>query len=468
MKRKDKYQDYESYEDYVRRVHPEDADDFADDFFEEEVIVIDDDDDYDEIVEIEEEPEEEIVEEIQYIHHKKRPKARPKKRVVYVEEDDDDDDDEVEIEYVKAKGKKGKKGSKGKKRKEDRPKKKKGKGLLVFLLLIAALLVGTVVFLVASRYKNLHQMENPNAFSRGLQSNMSQEAVTNSTMKDYTNIALFGVDSREEELLSGNNRSDMIIIMSINKKNGDCKLLSVYRDTFVDIGGGTYTKCNAAYAYGGPEQAVNMLNQNLDLNITDFVTIGFGGLANLIDAVGGVEINVTEDEIHGINDYQSTMAEELGRGYNTISAPGPQTLDGLQAVAYCRIRYTAGDDYKRTERQREVLMQTFNKAKRLNPKKLNQITQTVFNEVATSLTMPEAMGIMAKALTLDIVDTSGFPNAELRTSGTVDGQSCVIPRTLAANVQWAHAFLFGEESYEVSQKVSEISYTIDTKTAGIP
>ena len=287
-------------------------------------------------------------------------------------------------------------------------------------------------------------------------------------MKDYTNIALFGVDSREEELLSGNNRSDMIIILSINKKSGDCKLMSVYRDTFLDIGDGTYTKCNAAYAYGGPEQAVNMLNRNLDLNITDFVTIGFGGLANLIDAVGGVDIDVTEDEIHGINDYQSTMAAELGRGYNTVNAPGPQTLDGLQAVAYCRIRYTAGDDYKRTERQREVLMQTFNKAKRLTPKKLNQITETVFQEVATSLTMPEAMGIMAKALTLNIVDTTGFPNAELRTSGTVDGQSCVIPRTLAANVQWAHAFLFGEESFQVSQSVSDISYTIETKTAGIP
>ena len=464
MKRKDRYQDYESYEDYVRRVHPEDADDLTDDFFEEEVIVIDDDDDIEEVVEYENDPEEEIIEEIQYVHHKKRPKTRTKKRVVYVEDDDDDDDD-VEIEYVKAKGKKGKKGRKGKK---DMPKKKKGKGLLFFLLLLGALLIGAMVFLVASRYKNLHQMDNPNGFSRDLQTNMSQEAVTNSTMKDYTNIALFGVDSREEELLSGNNRSDMIIIMSINKKNGDCKLLSVYRDTFLDVGGGTYTKCNAAYAYGGPEQAINMLNQNLDLNISDFVTIGFGGLANLIDAVGGVEIDVTEDEIHGINDYQSTMAEELGRGYNTISAPGVQTLDGLQAVAYCRIRYTAGDDYKRTERQREVLMQTFNKAKRLNPKKLNQITETVFNEVATSLTMPEAMLLMSKALTLDIVDTSGFPNAEMRTSGTVDGQSCVIPRSLASNVQWAHAFLFGEDSFQVSQKVSEISYTIDTKTAGIP
>lgn len=464
MKRKDRYQDYESYEDYVRRVHPEDADDLTDDFFEEEVIVIDDDDDIEEVVEYEDDPEEEIIEEIQYVHHKKRPKTRTKKRVVYVEDDDDDDDD-VEIEYVKAKGKKGKKGRKGKK---DMPKKKKGKGLLFFLLLLGALLIGAMVFLVASRYKNLHQMENPNGFSRDLQTNMSQEAVTNSTMKDYTNIALFGVDSREEELLSGNNRSDMIIIMSINKKNGDCKLLSVYRDTFLDVGGGTYTKCNAAYAYGGPEQAINMLNQNLDLNISDFVTIGFGGLANLIDAVGGVEIDVTEDEIHGINDYQSTMAEELGRGYNTVSAPGVQTLDGLQAVAYCRIRYTAGDDYKRTERQREVLMQTFNKAKRLNPKKLNQITETVFNEVATSLTMPEAMLLMSKALTLDIVDTSGFPNAEMRTSGTVDGQSCVIPRSLASNVQWAHAFLFGEDSFQVSQRVSEISYTIDTKTAGIP
>ena len=335
-------------------------------------------------------------------------------------------------------------------------------GLVVLLLLLA--IVGAGLFYVYTLFSGIHTVENPGAFSARLRDGISDKVRTDPFMTGYTNIALFGVDSRDSELLSGNNRSDIIMILSINNLNGNCRLLSLYRDTYLDVGGGVYTKCNAAYAYGGPEQAVRMLNENLDLNITDFVTIGFGGLADLIDAVGGVEIEVAEEEVHGINDYQSTMASELGREYIPVQGPGYQTLTGLQAVAYCRIRYTAGDDFRRTQRQREVLMQTFRKAKHISPDMIRAVTDNVFDETATSVTAAEAVPLAIQLLRMDIADTGGFPTETLRTTGIVSDQDCIIPVTLEENVKWLHAYLFEDTAYEVSDRVSTISAQIRANT----
>ena len=143
----------------------------------------------------------------------------------------------------------------------------------------------------------------------------STEAATESAdvtgQYQYREIALFGVDSLEGEL-SQKTRSDAIMILCINETKDEAKLVSVYRDTLLNLGDGTYNKCNAAYARGGPEQAIRMLNSNFDLNITDFVTIGFSGLTDVINALGGVEIDIDERELSHINDYQLTMAQELG------------------------------------------------------------------------------------------------------------------------------------------------------------
>ena len=297
---------------------------------------------------------------------------------------------------------------------------------------------------------------------------VNPEAAADPGMKGYTNIALFGLDSRAEELQAGNNRSDINIILSINNATGKIRLLSVYRDTFLDIGGGTYIKCNAAYAYGGPGQAVAMLNTNLDLTITDYAAIGFGGLADLVDAAGGVEIDVTEAEIHGINDYASTMAADLKRETPApVTQPGKQHLNGLQAVAYCRIRYTAGDDYKRTERQREVLSQTMTGLKKVSPGMMRRILSDVLPQMATSLSVSELLSLAMRGTGAEIDASAGWPDAALRTSGMVNGQSCVIPRDLEANVKWLHQFLFGEEDYRVSETVKKISAEIAARTAGI-
>ena len=156
----------------------------------------------------------------------------------------------------------------------------------------------------------------------------------------YTNVALFGVDSRDGNLGEGN-RTDCIIVASLNNETKEIKMVSVYRDTLLDLSEGTYQKCNAAYSYGGPVLAINMLNMNLDLDIEDYVTVDFGAIADAIDLLGGVEIEVTEEELPYINQYIPETANSAGKSANYLSSAGLQKLDGTQATTYARIRSTA-------------------------------------------------------------------------------------------------------------------------------
>ena len=276
-------------------------------------------------------------------------------------------------------------------------------------------------------------------------------------MAGYTNIALFGLDSVSNSLDKGNNRSDVMIIASINDATGEVKLVSLYRDTYLDIGDGKYQKANAAYAYGGPDQAVSMLNRNLDLNIDDYVTVGFNGVASLIDEVGGVEIDVQPDEIEHLNNYQSTMAQELGRQYVPVQNTGLQTLNGLQATAYCRIRYTDGGDFKRTQRQKEVLSKAFAKLKAAGPVTMLKVANDMTDKIRTSLNMGEIASMAMKASRYNITETTGMPFDGMVTVGYIGDQSCVIPVHLTDNVKKLHSVLFGDENYTVSSTVQQIS-----------
>ena len=284
----------------------------------------------------------------------------------------------------------------------------------------------------------------------------------------YRNVALFGVDSREKALTK-NTRTDTIIIASINEKTGDVKLVSVYRDTYLNLGNDAYNKCNAAYAKGGPVQAINMLNMNLDLDITDFVTIGFDGLIDVIDALGGVEVNVLDSEIVHLNNYQISMVGKSSDGetftategtdYTAVKSAGRQVLNGLQATAYCRIRYV-GNDFMRAERQRAVIQAIVDKAKK-NPSKLPAIAENVFSEVYTSLDLSEIIELLGKIADYQIVDEGGFPEESLRGGANVGSKgSCVIPVDLEKNVTWLHEFLFDEKDYEPSNAVRGYSVQI--------
>ncbi|WP_022755339.1 LCP family protein [Butyrivibrio fibrisolvens] len=296
-----------------------------------------------------------------------------------------------------------------------------------------------------------------------LQENISEEVKANAEsgqMKGYTNIALFGVDTRTGDL-ENNTRSDTILIASINNTTKEVKLVSVFRDTYLNLGNDSYNKANSAYAQGGPTQAINMLNMNLDLNITDFITVGFEGLVDVIDALGGIDIELTDAEVKHLNDYQKIMARQQGKEYIAVTQAGYQHLNGLQATAYCRIRYTSGDDFKRTERQREVLEKVFEAASKASLSELNSIIDAVTDEIYTSLSTSEILGYVSNITSYSIVDTTGIPTSDMRTGATVGRKgSCVIPVTLEANVIWLHEYLFGEENYSPSSKVLEYSEKI--------
>ena len=252
--------------------------------------------------------------------------------------------------------------------------KKKRTKILLFIVEIFVLLLMVVVLYGVLKTEKVGKVEIP---EEDIVINPIVEQKEETTMKGYRNIALFGVDSTTGAL-DKNTRSDSIMIASINLDTGECKLVSVYRDTYLNLSNDSYNKCNAAYAKGGPKQAINMLNMNLDMNITDFVTVGFAGLTDTIDALGGIMIDVDSEELKHINSYQICMAEDLKRSYTPVTDTGYQLLDGLQATAYCRIRYTAGDDFKRAERQREVLMAIADKAKSASPATLNTIANDVY------------------------------------------------------------------------------------------
>lgn len=341
---------------------------------------------------------------------------------------------------------------------EKRKKKKHPvRSFLLALLVVIVALSGALLIYMRSLLQTVDSVDLENA----LESSISPQVRQDRTMAGYQNIALFGVDSREQDLLSGDNRSDTIMICSVNKKTGETRLVSVYRDTLLNIGGGDYRKCNAAYAYGGPQQAVAMLNSNLDLNITDFVTIGFEGLAETIDALGGIDLEITEEEMEYMNSYMDDMYYEIGKEYEEVTDWGMQHLSGIQATAYCRIRYTEGDDFRRAERQRTVLMLTMEKAKKANPVRLAAAAGAVLGRTATSLSSTELMLFILRARMMDITESTGFPTEEDRMFATINGESCVVPYYLTTNVKKLHRTLFDQDEYEPSPTVEEINENIN-------
>lgn len=274
----------------------------------------------------------------------------------------------------------------------------------------------------------------------------------------YTNVALFGVDSRDGNLGKGN-RTDCIIVASLNNETKEIRMVSVYRDTLLDLSEGTYQKCNAAYSYGGPIMAINMLNMNLDLDIEDYVTVDFGAIADAIDLLGGVEIEVTEEEIPYINEYIPETARSAGKEVNYIGSAGVQTLDGTQATTYARIRSTAGGDFKRTERQRLVIEKMFEKALEADLGTINKIIDAVFPQISTSFTLQELLLYASAYGEYTLGENMGFPVD--KTTDTLSGLgSIVIPQDLTSNVSLLHEFLFGTQGYVPSSTVQRINGNI--------
>lgn len=281
----------------------------------------------------------------------------------------------------------------------------------------------------------------------------------------YRTIALFGLDSTVGELIK-DTRSDTIMIASLNDETKEVRIMSVYRDTYLNLSNDTYNKCNSAYARGGAKQAINMLNMNLDLAITDFVAVGFKGVKDAVDAVGGIYIDISAAELEHINNYQISIAENLKTSYTPITETGYQKVDGLQATAYCRIRHS-DNDFKRTERQREVLTAVLEEAKRLDITTLTKIVTDVVGDFYTSVDLEEIIDLVSDLSSYTLVDEGGFPMKEYLTTGSLGkgvGDS-VICTDLEAAVSELHRIFFDEENYEPSETVKGISKVIYENTS---
>ena len=341
---------------------------------------------------------------------------------------------------------------------QGKQKKRKGPGIflrILFVLLLLVCIVGGFFFFKMRKVLNLQRVNSVD-LEETLKLGISPQVKNNEKMKGYKNIALFGVDSRSGDLLEGDNRSDSMMVCSIHEETGEIRLVSVYRDTILEVGDGYYTKANSAYALGGPAQAINMLNQNFDLNIVDFVTVGFEGLAHTIDALGGIEIQIDEEEREYLNQYVHDMHLELGTEDTPVEESGTVLMNGIQATAYSRIRYTAGDDFKRAERQRTVLQKTLDKARESGPTALVAVANNVVGDMATSLSTAELLNLIMKASNLELAGTGGLPQEEYRGFGsTYEDGEFILPLNLEENICWLHSFLFGEENYIISEEAAE-------------
>lgn len=373
------------------------------------------------------------------------------------------DEDDVEYEVTRKKSSSsGKKKSSGKKMSAKAKAKKKRNRILLFLGEILLLAVMLLVLWGVTRTEKVGYLEIPEE-DIIINEGVSEEQLE--VMKGYRNVALFGVDSTVGALTK-NTRSDSIMIASINQDTKEIRLVSVYRDTFMNLGNDKYNKCNTAYAAGGPKQAISMLNANLDLNITEFVTIGFAGLIDVIDALGGVPIDVTSAEISHLNNYQYCIAENLKRDYTPVSNTGMQVLDGMQATGYCRIRYTKGDDFRRAERQRDVLKAIMDKAREASVTQLVDTANNVFEEVYTSFGLAEITELLGEAAGYKVVADDGFPQADKRWTGNIGSPGdCIVPNDLTENVSWLHEFLFDESGYVPSNEVQQYSSHITEVTS---
>lgn len=279
--------------------------------------------------------------------------------------------------------------------------------------------------------------------------------------EEYTTIALFGGDSREGQL-EDNTHADTMMLVSIHNKTKEVRIVSVYRDLLTLQKDNVVKKANSAYFEGGSLNAINMLNQNFDLDIEDYITIDFNALVDIVDMLGGIEVNLTDVEADVFNEYVNGVAAEVGKKGQFIE-PGLQTLDGVGALTYARIRKNVGGDYARTERQRHVIQELAKKAKETDLATINDIIDEVFSQISTSFTLKEMISLAAGVLQYEIKDTSGFPFEY--TDGSVQGiGSVVIPLGMVENVEELHAFLYPKSDYKASETVKEIAQEIETLT----
>lgn len=235
--------------------------------------------------------------------------------------------------------------------------------------------------------------------------NIGIKTETKEEFKEIKNIALLGIDSRDDDLVG---RSDSIMILTLDSVHNKIKLTSIMRDSYVNIDGHGMDKINHAYAFGGAELALKTLNENFDLNISEVMVVNFSSLVNIIDKIGGVNIDITDEEVSHISG---------------ISSPGEHLLNGNQALAYSRIRYATGGDYKRTERQRTVINAIFNKLKNTSLTEYPQLVNEFLPYIQTNMSKSALLGLGTEfsGLAMKGLEQDRFPRDQQAEGQMING-----------------------------------------------
>ena len=349
------------------------------------------------------------------------------------------------------------------------------KGGMLWIGLLVVLICGLVVIVGVAIHKNTTG-NNPDTQSSqntetGQEESQSSETETKSETETESEtesgiqievpdpsegvemFVIFGVDSRSDKLGKGT-RSDSIMLISMNHDAREVKVVSIYRDCMLYQEGKGYKKISNAHSYGGPKFAVEVLNENFDLKLENFLTVNFGAVTELVDRIGGVEIEVSEAEIEHIN---ASCTEQ-------IASAGVHRLNGEQALAFSRIRKLAGSDYKRTERQREVLFEIFETAKTMKEEDRIDLAADMLDEINTNYVEDEIVKLLYYLSEYKITTMTAYP--QVFYGGSVDGSWVEVPCTLVDMNAELHKILLGEMEYVPSERVKEISETLRNKVKG--
>lgn len=335
------------------------------------------------------------------------------------------------------------------------------------ILLIVEILVLLIVLGMLYVWQALNKIEKePSNINGEVTTDVSnnEEELNQDTveiMQGYEDVALFGVDNYFNGHADSGN-SDVIMIASINNDTKQVKLVSVYRDTFLDtdIGRDTspnFHKSNRAFALGGATQSCNMLNASLDLDIEHYITVDFKVVTDVVNMLGGVDIDVDSAELEYINHHIDTTAKATGDTPVHLTSTGMQTLNGTQATAYARIRSTAGSDFKRAERQREVINEIVKKAKKSDLGTINEIINQVFPEISTNYTNMDILRLASSMFSYELVDSTGFPFSKYPARLGGSKGDVVICADLENNVRALHRYLYGDATYVPSATVINYS-----------
>lgn len=366
--------------------------------------------------------------------------------------------------------------------KKSRKYKKMRRRKIIFGIEITVLLIlSGILFVYAWINRSMDKMNQDTLDSSQIQINSEVKANTDlSQMSGTQVIALVGVDARgvEGSELAESMNSDTIILCCIDHDKQEIRMVSIMRDTWMNMAKYTdeyyeFDKANSAYNRGGPESMLSMLNTNLDFALTDYVTVNFKALADAIDVLGGLDIEMTNAECVHANNYNREVSEAQGVEYEAI--PYDENLgddysevrhvSGALATSYARIRYGGGDDAKRTSRQRIVINLMVQKLKQ-NPTKIPEILDKVMGNVSTSLTKNEILELGMHAVTYTMGTSYAYPFQLCYGENVVNaiGEDVVIPVTLEFNVRELHEYLYPGLSYEPSAAVTEYSDYIARKS----